>query len=96
VKQAGLAEELWPLARFSAVGAIATVVHIGVAMIAVVVAGVNPTVGATIGFLSAFIVSHIGHFRFSQAGVGCARNHRTCLQLSDEQVLGFSPAWRRR
>jgi putative flippase GtrA len=70
VKQVGLAEELSRIARFSAVGVIATVVHIGVAMIAVASAGVNPTVGAMFGFLSAFIVSYVGHFRFTFVASG--------------------------
>ena len=75
VKQVGLAEELSRLARFSAVGVIATVVHIGVAMVAVAAAGVNPTVGAMIGFLSAFIVSYVGHFRFTFAASGRYRDY---------------------
>jgi putative flippase GtrA len=75
VNQTGLAEELSRLARFSAVGAIATGVHIGVAMIVVVAVGVSPTVGATTGFLSAFIVSYVGHFRFSFAATGRYRDY---------------------
>ena len=75
VKQVGLAEELSRLARFSAVGVCATVVHIGVAMAAVAAAGVNPTVGAMIGFLSAFIVSYVGHFRFTFAASGRYRDY---------------------
>ena len=68
--QSGLAEEFWRLARFSAVGAITTVVHIGVAMIVVAAAGANPTVGAMIGFVAAFMVSYFGHFRFTFAASG--------------------------
>jgi putative flippase GtrA len=75
VKQVGLAEELSRLARFSAVGVIATVVHIGVAMVAVATAGMNATVGAMIGFLSAFIVSYVGHFRFTFAASGRYRDY---------------------
>jgi putative flippase GtrA len=75
VKQVGLAEELSRLARFSAVGVIATAVHIGVAMVAVAAADVNPTVGAMIGFLSAFIVSYVGHFRFTFAASGRYRDY---------------------
>ena len=95
VTQAGLAEELWPLARFSAVGAIATVVHIGVAMIAVVVAGVNPTVGATIGFLSAFIVSYVGHFRFSFAASGRYRDYLLKFAVSSlaSFLLSTTAVW---
>ena len=75
VNRTGLAEELSRLARFSAMGAIATGVHVGVAMIAVAAAGVSPTVGATTGFLSAFIVSYVGHFRFSFAATGRYRDY---------------------
>jgi putative flippase GtrA len=70
VIQSGLAEEFWRLARFFAVGTIATIVHIGVAMIVVAAAGANPTVGAIIGFVAAFMVSYFGHFRFSFAASG--------------------------
>ena len=68
--QSGLPEEFWRLARFSAVGAITTVVHIGVAMTVVAAAGANPSVGAMIGFIAAFMVSYFGHFRFTFAASG--------------------------
>jgi putative flippase GtrA len=73
--QSGLAQEFWRLARFSTVGVVATVVHIGVAMTAVAVVGVNPTIGAVIGFCAAFVVSYFGHFRFSFAVPGRYRDY---------------------
>jgi putative flippase GtrA len=95
VKQTGLAEELSRLARFSAVGAIATCVHIGVAMIAVAAAGVSPTVGATIGFLSAFIVSYVGHFRFSFAASGRYRDYLLKFAVSSlaSFLLSTAAVW---
>jgi putative flippase GtrA len=75
VMRSGLVDEIWRLARFSAVGALATVVHIGVAMVAVAAAGANPTVGAMIGFVAAFLVSYFGHFRFTFAVSGRYRDY---------------------
>lgn len=71
----GIVEEVWRLARFSAVGVLATAVHIGVAMAAVAAAGVNPTVGSMIGFVTAFVVSYVGHFRFTFAAPGRYRDY---------------------
>jgi putative flippase GtrA len=73
--QSGFVHEFWRLARFSTVGAVATVVHIGVAMLAVAAVGVNPTFGAAIGFVAAFAVSYVGHFRFSFAVPGRYRDY---------------------
>ncbi len=73
--QSGLAEEFWRLARFSAVGTIATVAHIVVAVIVVAAAGANPTVGAMIGFVTAFMISYFGHFRFTFAASGRYRDY---------------------
>jgi putative flippase GtrA len=75
VIQSGLAEEFLRLARFSAVGTIATVAHIVVAAILVAAAGANPTVGAMIGFVAAFMVSYFGHFRFTFAASGRYRDY---------------------
>lgn len=73
--RSGLVEEIWRLVRFSAVGGLATVVHIGVAMVTVAATGANPTVGAMIGFVAAFLVSYVGHFRFSFAVPGRYRDY---------------------
>jgi putative flippase GtrA len=77
------------------VGAIATGVHIGVAMIAVAAAGVSPTVGATTGFLSAFIVSYVGHFRFSFAVSGRYRNYLLKFAVSSlaSFLLSTAAVW---
>jgi putative flippase GtrA len=95
VKQVGLAEELSRLARFSAVGVIATVVHIAVAMVAVAAAGVNPTVGSMIGFLSAFIVSYVGHFRFTFAASGRYRDYLVKFAVTSlaSFMLSTSAVW---
>jgi putative flippase GtrA len=73
--RSGLVGEFWQLLRFSAVGALATVVHIGVAMVVVAAAGISPTVGSMIGFVAAFVVSYLGHFRFTFAVPGRYRDY---------------------
>ena len=93
--QSGLAEELWRLARFFAVGTIATIVHIGVAMIVVAAAGANPTVGAMIGFVAAFMVSYFGHFRFSFAASGRYRDYLLKFAVSSlaSFLLSTAAVW---
>jgi putative flippase GtrA len=86
----GTVDEFWRLARFSAVGGLATVVHIGVAMVAVSAAGANPTVGAMIGFIAAFLVSYIGHFRFTFAAPGHLRDYLLKFAVSSLASFGFS------
>ena len=95
MKQTGLAEELSRLARFSAVGAIATVVHISVAMIVVAAAGANPTVGAMIGFVAAFMVSYFGHFRFTFAASGRYRDYLLKFAVSSlaSFLLSTAAVW---
>jgi putative flippase GtrA len=86
--QSGLAEEFWRLARFSAVGAI-------VAMIVVAAAGTNPTVGAMIGFVAAFMVSYFGHFRFSLAASGRYRDYLLKFAVSSlaSFLLSTAAVW---
>ena len=93
--QTGLAEEFWRLARFFAVGTIATIVHIGVAMIVVAAAGANPTVGAMIGFVAAFMVSYFGHFRFSFAASGRYRDYLLKFAVSSlaSFLLSTAAVW---
>jgi putative flippase GtrA len=93
--QSGLAEEFWRLTRFSVVGAIATVVHIGAAMIAVAVAGTNPTVGAMIGFVAAFAVSYLGHLRFTFAATGRYRHYLLKFAVSSlaSFLLSTTSVW---
>ncbi|KRR14233.1 GtrA family protein [Bradyrhizobium valentinum] len=93
--QSGLAEEFWRLARFFAVGAIATIIHIGVAMIVVAAAGANPTVGAMIGFVAAFMVSYFGHFRFSFAASGRYRDYLLKFAVSSlaSFLLSTAAVW---
>jgi putative flippase GtrA len=92
VIQSGLAEEFWRLARFSAVGAIATVAHIVVAMIVVAAAGANPTVGAMIGFVTAFMISYFGHFRFTFAASGRYRDYLLKFAVSSLASFMLSTA----
>jgi putative flippase GtrA len=93
--QSGLAEEFWRLARFSIVGVVATVLHIGVAMIAVAAAGANPTVAAMIGFTAAFAVSYFGHFRFTFAASGRHRDYLLKFAVSSlaSLVLSTGTVW---
>jgi len=93
--QSGLLEEFWRLARFSVVGAITTVVHIGVAMIVVATAGANPTVGAMIGFVAAFMVSYFGHFRFTFAASGRYRDYLLKFAVSSlaSFLLSTAAVW---
>jgi putative flippase GtrA len=93
--QTGLAEEFWRLARFFAVGTIATIVHIGVAMIVVAAAGANRTVGAMIGFVAAFMVSYFGHFRFSFAASGRYRDYLLKFAVSSlaSFLLSTAAVW---
>jgi putative flippase GtrA len=93
--QSGLAEEFWRLARFSIVGVVATVLHIGVAMIAVAAAGANPTVAAMIGFTAAFAVSYFGHFRFTFAASGRHRDFLLKFAVSSlaSLVLSTGMVW---
>lgn len=58
-------DEFWRMVRFSIVGIVATVVHVSVAIVAIDYAGVSPVIGSVIGFLAAFLVSYVGHFRFT-------------------------------
>jgi putative flippase GtrA len=93
--QSGLAEEFWRLARFSVVGVVATVLHIGVAMTAVAAAGANPTVAAMIGFTAAFAVSYFGHFRFTFAASGRHRDYLLKFAVSSlaSLVLSTGMVW---
>ncbi len=93
--QSGLPEEFWRLARFSAVGAITTVVHIGVAMTVVAAAGANPSVGAMIGFVAAFMVSYFGHFRFTFAASGRYRDYLPRFAVSSlaSFLLSTAAVW---
>jgi putative flippase GtrA len=74
VMRAGITE-FWRLARFFTIGALATLIHTSVAMIAVAAAGTSPTVGTMIGFAAAFLVSYVGHFRFTFAVSGRYRDY---------------------
>jgi len=70
-----VANEFWRLTRFSIVGVVATGVYIVAAMIAVEVGGVAPVIGATIGYCASFLVSYIGHLRFTFAVPGRYRDY---------------------
>jgi putative flippase GtrA len=93
--RSGLVGEFWRLARFSVVGGLATVVHIGVAMAAVAAAGASPTVGTMIGFVTAFLFSYIGHFRFTFAAPGRYRDYLLKFAVSSlaSFVLSTGAVW---
>jgi putative flippase GtrA len=93
--QSGLSHEFWRLARFSVVGAVATAVHIGVAMLAVAAAGANPTAGSAIGFVAAFTVSYFGHFRFSFRVTGRYRDYLLKFAVSSlaSFLLSTASVW---
>jgi putative flippase GtrA len=86
----GLVAEFSRLARFSTVGGLATVVYVGVALVAVAAAGANPTVGAMIGFAAAFLVSYFGHFRFTFAVSGRYRDYLLKFSVSSLASLFLS------
>jgi putative flippase GtrA len=70
-----VANEFWRLTRFSIVGVLATGVYIIATIIAVEAGGVAPIVGATIGYCASFLVSYIGHLRFTFAVPGRYRDY---------------------
>lgn len=71
----GYVSEFWKLVRFSAVGGLATAVYVAAAMLAVAIGGVSPVVGAVIGFCASFLVSYVGHLRFTFAMPGRYRDY---------------------
>ena len=90
-----VASELWRLARFSIVGAIATGVYVVVAMIAIGAGGATPMVGATVGFCASFLVSYVGHFRFTFAVPGRYRDYVVKFAVSSmvSLLLSTSAIW---
>ena len=70
-----VANEFWRLTRFSVVGVLAIGVYIIAAMIAVEAAGVAPVVGSIVGYCASFLVSYIGHLRFTFAVPGRYRDY---------------------
>jgi len=84
------ASELWKLSRFSIVGVIATGVYVVAAMIAVAAGDVSPIVGATIGFCASFLVSYVGHFRFTFAVAGRYRDYVVRFAVSSVASLFLS------
>jgi putative flippase GtrA len=70
-----VANEFWKLTRFSIVGVFATGVYIIAAMIAVEAGGLAPVIGATIGYCASFLVSYLGHSRFTFAVPGRYRDY---------------------
>ena len=56
-------------------GVLATGVYIIAATIAVEAGGVAPIVGATVGYCASFLVSYIGHLRFTFAVPGRYRDY---------------------
>jgi putative flippase GtrA len=80
-------DEFWRLTRFSMVGAVATVIHVVVAMLVISSTGIRPTFGSIIGFFSAFTFSYLGHFQFTFAVVG--RHKHYFLKFVAGSVASF-------
>lgn len=80
--RSGLITEFWRLVRFSMVGGLATGVYLLAALIAVGLLGAGPMVGATVGFCASFVVSYIGHFRFTFAVPGRYRDYLVKFAVS--------------
>jgi putative flippase GtrA len=80
-------DEFWRLTRFSMVGAVATVIHVAVAMFVVSSTDMRPTLGSIVGFFAAFTFSYLGHFRFTFAVVG---RHRYCPWFSGVVLFEYN------
>jgi putative flippase GtrA len=80
-------DEFWRLTRFSVVGAVATVVHVVVAMFVISSTDISPTLGSIVGFFAASTFSFIGHFRFTFAVVG--RHRHYFLKFAVSSVVSF-------
>jgi len=52
------------IARFAGVGALATAVHVGVALIAAQALGLAPQIANAAGFCAAVLLSYVGHGRW--------------------------------
>jgi putative flippase GtrA len=85
--RSGLLSEFWRLVRFSLVGGLATGVYLLAALIAVEGLGMSPMVGATVGFFASFVVSFLGHFRFTFAVAGRYRDY--VLKFAISSVVSF-------
>jgi putative flippase GtrA len=80
--RSGLITEFWRLVRFSMVGGLATGVYLLAALITVGLLGASPMVGATVGFCASFVVSYIGHFRYTFAVQGRYRDYLVKFAVS--------------
>jgi putative flippase GtrA len=79
--------EFWRLTRFSMVGAVATIIHVVVAMLVISSTGISPTLGSIVGFFTAFMFSYLGHFRFTFAVVG--RHRHFFLKFAVGSAVSF-------
>lgn len=85
--RSGLLSEFWRLVRFSMIGGLATGVYLLAALIAVEGLGVSPMIGAAIGFCASFVVSFLGHFRFTFAMSGRYRDY--VLKFAVSSLVSF-------
>lgn len=69
------ADEFWRVVRFLIVGGVATGVYIAAAMVAVEFGHLSPVTGAVIGYCASFLVSYLGHLRFTFAVGGRYRDY---------------------
>ena len=90
-----LLQEFWRLVRFSAVGGIATLVHIGLAMACVAYLGLSPIAATTVGFLGAFAFSYVGHFKFTFMAPGRYRDYIAKFAISSlaSYVVSTGSVW---
>lgn len=73
--KSGYADEFWRVVRFLIVGGTATGVYIAVAMVVVEFGHFSPVLGAVIGYCASFLVSYVGHLRFTFAVSGRYRDY---------------------
>ncbi|MFZ5736406.1 GtrA family protein [Rhodopseudomonas palustris] len=85
-----LAQEFWRLMRFSAVGALATAIHIGLAMACVAYVGLSPMVATVVGFFGSFLFSYVGHFRFTFMVPGRYRDYIAKFAVSSAISFAIS------
>lgn len=56
--------------RFSAVGMLASLIHVGTAILLRAVLAIDPVIASTLGFCAAFLFSFTGHYKYSFAAKG--------------------------
>ncbi|TRW95283.1 GtrA family protein [Paracoccus sp. M683] len=78
---------LKPVVRFALTGGVATLVHLGVALVLVRL-GVAPPVGNAAAFCAAFVVSFWGHHLYTFSGHGAVAHH-ALFRFLIVAIIGF-------